>query len=66
MPFQEEFGYVTAAQLRAYRKYNVSPADHQFIIDVLGYDEADDAGIVCHILRNIRQGMYCVPIGGMR
>lgn len=64
--FQEAYGTLSEHQWKAYRKYNVSPSDHDFIIQVLGYTESDDAAIVCHILRNLRNGMYCVPIGGER
>ena len=62
--FQEAYGTLTTAQWEAYRKYNVSPSDHDFIVQVLGYSESDDAAIVCHILRNLHNGIYYAPIGG--
>lgn len=38
--FHESFGEVTRAQLAAYRKHNVSPVDHDQLVDVYGNDRA--------------------------
>jgi len=34
--FHENYGDVTRAQLAAYRKFNVSPSDHDDLCDALG------------------------------
>jgi len=36
--FDEYYGEISYAQRAAYRKYNVSPSDHQFLVDVYGED----------------------------
>lgn len=34
--FHESYGEVSVEQLRAYRKHNVSPSDHDTLVDVYG------------------------------
>lgn len=58
---QEEYGMVTPAQLRCYRKYNVSPSDHDFITEVLGITE--EAAIITHVMRNLIGSSYYAPLG---
>jgi len=38
MTFHENYGMVTKAQLRAYKKYNVSPSDHDDLTREFGSD----------------------------
>lgn len=38
--YHEMYGEVTGPQLAAYRKYNVSPADHDMLVDMVGDDPA--------------------------
>lgn len=61
---QEEYGMVTPAQLRCYRKYNVSPSDHYLMTEVFGL--TDEGDIITHVLRNLRgsPAYYCAPFGG--
>lgn len=61
MVFQDEYGYITAAQLRCYRKYNVSPSDHALITQVFGL--TDEADIITHVLRNLHGDIYYTPLG---
>jgi len=39
--YHESYGEVSAAQLRAYRKYNVSPSDHDSLIEIIGEENHD-------------------------
>lgn len=41
MTFHEVYGDVSVAQLRAYRKHNVSRSDHDHLTDVYGRDAHD-------------------------
>lgn len=61
--FDESYGYLSRRQRELYRDANVSPADHMMIVDVLGYREDDRDAIICHVLRNLRNGMYVLPLG---
>ncbi len=61
--FDEWYGYLLPEQAKLYRKHNVSPADHQMILDLLGYQESDRAAIICHVLRHIPNGQYHLPLG---
>jgi hypothetical protein len=38
MTFDESYGTLPTNLLRAYRKFNVSPADHDLLVDRLGDD----------------------------
>lgn len=53
--FHEMYGEVTRPQLAAYRKHNVSPADHDEMVSHFG-DNAK--AIIDHIKRNSPNGMY--------
>ncbi len=57
MTFHESYGDVTIAQLRAYRKYNVSPSDHDDLVDKYGDDH--DA-ITQAVIRLSPDGMFRV------
>lgn len=61
--FQEAYGPLSRRQWQVYRRYNVSPADHMMIVDVLGYSEDDHDAIVQHVLRNLRNGNYVAHLG---
>lgn len=41
MTFHESYGAVSMAQLRAYKKHNVSPADHDTLVYLLGEDNRE-------------------------
>lgn len=59
--FHESYGTVSKAQLAAYRKLNVSPCDHDFLVDRFGEDA--HAEITAHVKANSEGGMYREPIG---
>lgn len=40
MTFHESYGDVSVAQLRAYKRYNVSPSDHDDLYRVFGDNHA--------------------------
>ena len=37
--FHESFGIVSKPQLSAYKKHNVSPSDHDYLVDTFGHGE---------------------------
>lgn len=41
LTFHESYGAVSRAQLAAYRKHNVSPSDHNDLVNAFGVDEHD-------------------------
>lgn len=41
MTFHESYGEVSKAQLAAYKKFNVSPSDHDDLIESFGEDAHD-------------------------
>lgn len=41
MTFHESYGDVSVAQLRAYKKYNVSQTDHDTLVYLLGEDNRE-------------------------
>lgn len=51
--FHEMYGEVTRAQLAAYRKHNVSPSDHDMLVNAFGND---GAAIVAEIKRQVANG----------
>lgn len=55
--YHENYGEVTRAQLAAYRKFNVSPSDHDSLTDIYG---ADSAAIVAAVRRFSGSGMFQV------
>jgi hypothetical protein len=42
MTFHESYGEVSKAQLAAYRKFNVSPSDHNDLVEAFGEDRHDE------------------------
>lgn len=38
MTYHESYGELTVAQLRAYKKHNVSPSDHDDLVETFGED----------------------------
>lgn len=57
MTFHESYGDVSVAQLRAYKRHNVSPSDHDSLVDVLGNDPA---AIVAAVLEHSTAGNFQV------
>ena len=56
MVFDEAYGTLSYAQRAAYRKYNVSPSDHDDLMQV--YGESNHAGITAAVLRHSPDGMF--------
>lgn len=54
--FDEFFGEISYAQRAAYRKYNVSPSDHDGLVEVFG--ENNHAGITAAVKKYSDSGMY--------
>lgn len=52
--YHEQYGEVTRRQLAVYRKHNISPSDHMFLVDAFG--EVDHEGIVEEVLRQTKNG----------
>lgn len=58
--YHESYGTVSVAQLRAYKKFNVSPSDHDFLVMDLG--EENHAAITQFVIDNSKSGMYRAPL----
>lgn len=58
MVFDEWYGTISYAQRAAYRKYNVSPSDHDSLVDRLG--ATNHAAITKAVKENTRGGMFSV------
>lgn len=56
MVFDEWYGELTFAQRAAYRKYNVSPSDHDTLVE--RYGASNHADITAAVKRNSPQGMF--------
>lgn len=56
MVYDEWYGKLTYAQRAAYRKYNVSPADHDMLVAEFGRD--NHAGITAAVKERSTSGMY--------
>jgi hypothetical protein len=56
--FHESYGTVSRAQLAAYRKYNVSPSDHDELVRQFGEDA--HAEITACVKENSPAGMFRV------
>lgn len=61
MVYDEWYGELSYAQRAAYRKYNVSPADHQGLVREFGEDE--HAKITAAVKERSTSGMYRAPLG---
>lgn len=57
--FDENYGHISYAQRAAYRKYNVSPSDHDELLQVFGNDPAAITKYVKFNASNHR-GMFSV------
>lgn len=55
MVFDEWYGELTYAQRAAYRRYNVSPSDHDCLVQVYGDNHA---AITAAVKRNSPKGMF--------
>lgn len=54
--YNENFGEVTRAQLAAYRRFNVSPSDHDDLVRTFGED--NHAAITAYVKENSESGSY--------
>lgn len=59
--FDEWYGEVSQAQRAAYRKYNVSPADHDNLVAEFGL--WGHAAIIAAVKERSESGMYRAPLG---
>ena len=57
--YDEWYGELSFAQRAAYRKFNVSPSDHQDLVADFGEDNR--AAIVAVVRDRSRSGMYRAP-----
>lgn len=58
MVFDEWYGELTFAQRAAYRKFNVSPSDHDTLVDQFGASNHDAITRAVKNPENQIQGMY--------
>lgn len=56
MTYHELYGDVSVAQLRAYKRYNVSPADHDALVNIIGATHHND--IVAAVKRHSPKGYF--------
>lgn len=56
MTFDESYGRLPVNTLRLIRKHNVSPADFDYMTDVLGFGTWGQIDV--HIVSNSETGMY--------
>jgi hypothetical protein len=56
MVFDEAYGTLTFAQRAAYRKYNVSPSDHDTLVEAFGEDA--HSAIQAAVVRHSPRGMF--------
>jgi hypothetical protein len=60
----DDYGKVTKEQWQLYRERNVSPADHDELLDVYGHDDAAREQILAAVREFTRNGMYsCYEMG---
>jgi len=59
MVYDEWYGELTFAQRAAYRKYNVTPANHQDLVRKFG--EGAHAEITAYVKAHVDDGMYRAP-----
>lgn len=60
--YDEFFGELSYAQRAVYRKYNVSPADHQMLVDEFG--ETEHAKITQAVKDRSPHGMFQFMLSG--
>lgn len=56
MVYDESYGELSYAQRAVYRKYNVSPSDHEDLVDVFG--ASNRAEIIAAVKKYSRDGMF--------
>lgn len=61
MVYDEFYGTLSYAQRAAYRKHNVSPLDHQLLVQEFGED--NHARITAAVKERSTDGMYRAPLG---
>lgn len=61
--YDEWYGTLTFAQRAAYRKFNVSPSDHDSLVDEFGADNHNDITAAVK-QRSQEDGMYRAPWPG--
>lgn len=62
--FDENYGNVSFAQRAAYRKFNVSPSDHEDLADHFGADAHEE--ITRFVKSHVEDGMYTVSMQELR
>lgn len=66
MTFHESYGSLPTALLKTYRRYNVSPADHDLILFNVGYMVGDTSIpwslVLDFVLANVEDGFFRLPI----
>lgn len=60
MVYDEQYGELSFAQRAAYRKYNVSPMDHQMLVNEFG--EANHIKITEAVKARSESGIYRQPL----
>jgi len=53
--FDEAYGYLTKQQLQLYKTRNVSPADHDLLVDRFG---TDSTALMVFVEQNSRNGLF--------
>ena len=56
--YHESYGEVSVPQLRAYKRYNVSPSDHRDLEDAFGNDHA---AILSYVIAHVEGTIYRAP-----
>lgn len=57
--YDEWYGTLSFAQRAAYRKFNVSPSDHDGLVRRFGADAHQE--ITAFVKKHSESGMYCAP-----
>jgi len=64
MVYDEQYGDISHAQRAAYKKHNVSPMDHDMLVDEFG--EGSHAKITAAVKQRSTDGMYRPPVRSLR
>jgi hypothetical protein len=66
MTFHESYGPLPTSLLRLYRRHNVSPADHDRILNAIGKSWSDDdidwSFVLDFVLGHVENGSFRLPI----
>ena len=65
MVFDEWYGEISFAQRAAYRKHNVSPADHRDLVDMFGEDSHAEITEAVKNPKYNQSGMFSTFLLGM-